>query len=99
MSGLKDLKKTNSFKSVELERSKAKAQSYDDFINKAEGETSIPKITKRRGAPPKSEANKRTQKIIVYFTEKEILKIQELADSKNMKVSEFVRFRIFSCEN
>lgn len=95
MAGLRDIKKTNSFKSVDLERSSHKAESVNDFINRAEGETNkIPQ--KKRGAPLKQESNKRTQKILCYFTEKEILKIQEMAEAKNMKISEFVRFKIFS---
>ncbi|SQC36290.1 Uncharacterised protein [Helicobacter fennelliae] len=96
MAGLRDIKKTNSFKSVELERKSKQAGSANDFINQAEGETSKPKAKGKLGAPRKSEADKRTQKIMCYFTEKEIVKIQEMAEDKNMKVNEFLRFKIFS---
>lgn len=40
MAGLKNTK-GNSFKSVELDRIKPKAENLDEFINNAEGETSI----------------------------------------------------------
>ena len=94
MAGLKNIK-TNSFKKVEQEREHTASTSVAEFINHAEGETS--KIAqKRRGAPLKSEANKRTQKVLVYFTEREILKIQEMTEEKNMKTTEFIRFKIFN---
>ncbi|QOQ91979.1 hypothetical protein HW260_11600 (plasmid) [Helicobacter cinaedi] len=89
MAGFKNI---NSFKSVELHKK------ADDFVNRAEGETSKTP-NKKRGAPPKSEANKRTQKMTIYFTEKEIHKIQEMAEQKNMSSSEFARYKIFSYEN
>jgi len=94
MAGLKDIK-PNSFKKVEQRHEQTIATNVAEFVNQAEGETS--KIApKKRGAPLKSETNKRTQKALVYFTEREILKVQEMAEEKNMKITEFIRFKIFN---
>lgn len=95
MAGLAGIKtKTNSFKSVEINRSNSKAQDIKEFINNAEGETS--NKNKKMGAPFKSEQNKRSYKLAISFTQQERESIQKMAEQKSMNITEFIRYKIFN---
>lgn len=94
MAGLKSIK-PSSFKKVEQIRKQSTPTNMSDFINQAEGETSQAPL-KKSGAPQKAQAQKRVCSVLLNFTERELLKIQEMAEERSMKRAEFIRFKIFN---
>lgn len=94
--GIKDIQQ-NTFKSVALERKTQKADSIESFINNAEGETStqaqMPK--NKGGAPLKPEEHKASARINIYCTQSEKRLLKAMAQDYNMKIGEFVRFKLF----
>ena len=60
-------------------------KSEEDFINAARGETSLPKKT-----------DKRTIQMQLYLNESEMTALKETAANLGMKVTQYVRFKLFS---
>lgn len=91
--GIKDInqQKQNTFKSVELERKTKKAHDIETFIENAEGETS----KKRYGAPLKDKEKKSTERYGFYCTPAESKKLRAMAEQYDMKIAEFIKFKVF----
>ena len=60
---------------------------------KAEENTSIflGESTKRKGRPPVKEKDKRKERIVCYVTKDELSKLEELAESESLNMSNFAR--------
>ena len=65
--------------------SKQVIRSEDDFVNAARGETSLPKPM-----------GKRNVQMQLYFNESEAAALKEAAANLGMKVTQYVRFKLFS---
>lgn len=98
------INKQNSFKSVN-EKEIQQSNAMEAFINNASGETSnkaiesntqtIRHTTKKLGAPIKDEEEKRKHTINVYCTSEEYNYIKSQAKMRKMKLSEYIRFKMF----
>lgn len=60
-------------------------KSEDDFVNAARGETSLPKKT-----------DKRNVQMQLYLNESEMATLKQTATHLGMKVTQYVRFKLFS---
>ena len=79
--GFKQLSK----KQGEQNTKKPVIKSEDDFINAARGETSLPKKT-----------DKRNIQMQLYLNESEMTALKQSAANLGMKVTQYVRFKLFS---
>ncbi len=71
--------------SKKSEVAKQNIRNEDDFVNAARGETSLSKPM-----------GKRTVQMQLYFNESEAAALKESAANLGMKVTQYVRFKLFS---